>query len=168
MSCADFNAEIRWRSMEVALFDSNVSDQLEAVQFFRKLLSQNLPVPVNGIVHLVPRFVELLDSYDQPQIQFEVTWALTNVAYGSAYETHQLNKSGATCKLIQIVKTVTDMNVRDQAIWALSNVAGDCHGCRMYLLELGFLEILIDLLNLWISGKKSTKVEELLCTTVIF
>lgn len=145
-------SETKWSLMESALFTANTANQLEAVQFFRKMLSQNLPVPVRGMVHLVPRLVELLERNDQPKIQFEVSWALTNVAYGSSYETHQLNKSGATYKLIEIVSATRDLTVRDQAIWALSNIAGDCHACRTYLLKLGFLEILIDLIRFWIMG----------------
>uniref|UniRef100_A0A915JDT7 Uncharacterized protein n=1 Tax=Romanomermis culicivorax TaxID=13658 RepID=A0A915JDT7_ROMCU len=78
-----------------------------------------------------------------------VTWTLTNLAYSSSEDSHLLNKCGATCKLIELIRQTCDLNVRDQAMWTLSNVAGDCATCRTFLLDMGFLDLLVSLLDEW-------------------
>lgn len=71
------------------------------------------------------------------------------MAYGSNDDTHLLNKSGATMKLIMLAGRTQDVNVRDQAVWTLSNVAGDCAECRAFLLHNGFLDLLVSFLEQW-------------------
>ncbi len=50
--------------------------------------------------------------------------------------------AGAIGKLSSLAAQQFDVELRDQAIWALSNIAGDCKDCRQKLLQSEFLDIL--------------------------
>lgn len=57
-----------------ALYSTSPSDQLEATQYFRKLLSREPNPPIDDVIHagIVPRFVEFLgnESYYSLQVDF--------------------------------------------------------------------------------------------------
>jgi importin subunit alpha-1 len=51
-------------------------------------------------------------------------------------------KSGAIPHFITLLQSTND-EVRDQAVWALGNIAGDGVECRNYLLKCGVLQALL-------------------------
>lgn len=55
---------------------------------------------------------------------FEAAWALTNIASGCSYHTKGVVEVGSVPKLIRLLRH-PDINIADQCIWALGNVAGD-------------------------------------------
>lgn len=58
----------------------------------RKLLSQERNPPLQEIIEggLLSRFVVFLSMDDEPALQFEAAWALTNIASGTAWHTRQV------------------------------------------------------------------------------
>uniref|UniRef100_A0A915KN93 Uncharacterized protein n=1 Tax=Romanomermis culicivorax TaxID=13658 RepID=A0A915KN93_ROMCU len=62
----------QWNSMRVKMYSNDPDIQLEAAQFFRKQLSQNLSASTYGMTDLIPRLVELLDDSEHTQLQFEL------------------------------------------------------------------------------------------------
>lgn len=91
----------------------------------------------------MPKLIDYLDSSNRNQsIQFEATWALTNIVSGSSDQTRCVVRAGAVEKLIKLIDSPND-DISEQAIWALGNIAGDCSELRDLVIDNGAIEPLI-------------------------
>lgn len=116
----------------------------------RKLLSQERNPPLKDIIDagLLSRFVDFLSLDDEPALQFEAAWALTNVASGTSWHTQQVRglgnagktrlgqslvsppppppqvvENGAVPAFIGLLASPL-LHISEQAVWALGNIAG--------------------------------------------
>lgn len=132
--------------MLVELLQSNDLDQnFTAVQSIRKMLSVENSPPIQTVVNLgvVPRLVKLLTLDHRPDIQFEVAWALTNIASGTHDQTRAVLQAGAVPFFVRLLSS-PEATVRDQSVWALGNIAGDSAEFRDQVLQAGALEPLLN------------------------
>ncbi|KAK9215249.1 hypothetical protein WN944_007253 [Citrus x changshan-huyou] len=122
--------------------------QLEATTQFSKLLSIERSPQIDKVIQsgVVPRFVEFLMREDYPQLQYEVAWALSNIASGTSENIKVVIDHGAVPIFVKLLVSPSD-DVRKQAVWALGNVAGDSSGCRDLVLGEGALIPLLAELN---------------------
>lgn len=128
--------------------DENLQLIILNAQKVRKMLSREPLPPIDEVIQsgAIPRFAELLKRNDCATLQFEVAWVLTNVASGNSQQTKTIVDSGAAQTFIQLLDS-PHPEVREQAVWALGNVAGDCAECRDYLLNSGIIPPLVNLLR---------------------
>ncbi|KAL0700561.1 hypothetical protein Bca4012_056683 [Brassica carinata] len=122
--------------MTAGVMSEDRSLQLEATVGIRKLLSVDTNPPINEVIQsgVVPRLVHFLSSDDLPQLQLEAAWALTNIASGTSDNTKVIIDSGAIPYFTTLLSSPCD-EVREQAVWALGNVAGDSPKCRDLVLS---------------------------------
>ena len=83
-----------------------------------------------------------MNQVKYPQLQLEATWALTNVASGTTYQTQTIIDKGGIPLFIKLLSE-NRPGIAEQAVWAIGNIAGDCTFYRDTILKAGGLEPLI-------------------------
>ncbi|KAJ9559181.1 hypothetical protein OSB04_013795 [Centaurea solstitialis] len=130
-------------SMVARLYSNDNNMQMEATSQFRKLLSigrgERTP-PIDQVIQsgVIPRFVEFLMREEFPELQFEAAWALAKIASGTTENTKVIVDHGVVPICINLLASPSD-DVREKAVWALGNVAGDSPGYRGVVLGHGAL-----------------------------
>ncbi|XP_019093605.1 PREDICTED: importin subunit alpha-1-like [Camelina sativa] len=134
--------------MVAGVWSENPDLQLKSTTQIRKLLCIRRSPPIDKVIDsgVVPRLVEFLKKEDNPMIQLEAAWGLTNIASGTSDHTKVVIEHNAVPIFVQLLASPND-DVREQAVWALGNVAGDSKQCRDYLLNCGILAPLLNQLN---------------------
>ena len=134
--------------MVAGVMGNDPTQQTESTTAFRRLLSIEKNPPIQQVIDsgVVPRFVEFLQRDDNPALQFEAAWALTNIASGTSEHTSVVMEMGAVPIFCHLLLSPND-DVREQAVWALGNIAGDSPPCRDLVLNAGAMEPLLQQLH---------------------
>ncbi|KAK3893053.1 hypothetical protein Pcinc_003099 [Petrolisthes cinctipes] len=122
--------------------------QLAAVQAARKLLSSDRNPPIDDLIQsgILPILVRCLEGTDNPSLQFEAAWALTNIASGTSRQTQAVVHAGAVPLFLKLLNSASQ-NVCEQAVWALGNIIGDGPQLRDYVISLGVVQPLLSFIN---------------------
>eukprot|EP01083_Nonionella_stella_P004597 13364_1 len=127
------------------LYEELMSDDayfhLTALIEFRKLLSIEVDPPIDEVIAVgaVPRLVQFLRQTENSELQFQAAWALTNVMSGtSSHHVREVLDNGGAQMFVELLAS-PDIDVREQSVWALGNIAGEDPKFRDLVLELGAL-----------------------------
>lgn len=134
--------------MVQGVMENDPAVQTSCTTQFRRLLSIEKNPPIQQVIDsgVVPRFVEFLQREDNPALQFEAAWALTNIASGTSEHTKVVMEVGAVPIFVRLLLSPND-DVREQAVWALGNIAGDSPPCRDLVLQAGAMQPLLQQLH---------------------
>lgn len=117
-------------------------ERLENLKNVRRLLSVETGPPISDVIAtgVVPTIISMLERYDEPELQLEAAWVVTNIAAGSSSETAAV--VDAIPPLVDLTRN-GDVKARMQAVWALGNVAGESVALRDAVLAEGALVTLL-------------------------
>lgn len=124
--------------------NENLDILIDNAKKVRKILSKEPQPPFDDVIKegLVPRFIELLDKFDNYTLQFEVAWILTNVCSGTTEQTRTVVDHGGIPKMVNMLYS-PDIKVCEQAVWALGNIVGDCAEFRDLAIAHNFVPALL-------------------------
>lgn len=128
---------------------NDFEQKLAATVKFRQILLREHKPPIDLVIELgvIPILVQFMSKDYPDMLQLDAAWALTNIALGNLKQTRVVVEAGAVPLFVELLK-LDAAEVKEQAIWALGNVAGDLGELRDYVLECGAMEQVLELFNL--------------------
>lgn len=147
-------------SLLQAANSSQDTDLLMAAQGFRKLLSIKVNPPIQNVIDagVIPFLITWIQRSDYPQLQYEASWCLTNIASGNHMQTLAIIEKGAVPVLVNMLSSPLD-ELKEQSIWTLGNIGADSAHCRDLILQFGAMRGLINASET--SQRKITKKQGL-------
>lgn len=134
---------------QVLRSNNDSQELLKCCQQFRKLLSIEKAPPIQEVIDagIIPRLIDFLRDDTRQSLQFESAWALTNIASGTQAQTKAVIDHGAVPIFVKLLSSSRD-DIREQAVWALGNIAGDSPDFRDLVLKSGGLNPLLHQIRL--------------------
>lgn len=140
------------------LMSDDPEKQLMSTTTIRRLLSMDRNPPIDAVLDAgcLPRLIQFLSFDNNTKLQFEATWAMTNIASGTSKHTWALVENGAVAPLIRLLSS-SDPNLVEQSVWALGNISGDGSKCRDYLLSMGCLTAVSTMITSVLAARSEGK-----------
>eukprot|EP01094_Clydonella_sp_ATCC50884_P018178 TRINITY_DN3314_c0_g1_i1.p1 TRINITY_DN3314_c0_g1~~TRINITY_DN3314_c0_g1_i1.p1 ORF type:complete len:532 (+),score=243.82 TRINITY_DN3314_c0_g1_i1:62-1657(+) len=127
------------------IFSEDPALMLDGTIGLRKVLSIEQNPPIEDVIraNAIPRLIEFLRTPISVKHQFEAAWALTNIGSGNTDQTMELIHHGAVPEFVKLLNS-NEPQVREQAVWALGNIAGDSPSCRDYVMQFPIMDLLLE------------------------
>ena len=135
---------------------SNILNVHQGVMLIRKLVAVEEEPPTSEVVEagVVPILVKCMEQTENTRLQFDASWALSNIAsVGSTEDVTCILQTNAVPLWIQHFSS-HDPDVVEQAAWGIGNIAGMGYQYRDYCLECGALDPLLNVITGPIADQK--------------
>lgn len=111
-------------------------------------MSQEINPSIDYLIkeNVVQFLIRLLENSDNPEIQFEAAWSLSNIVSGTSLNTRHVVDLGAITPLIKLLSS-PNSNVCEQAVWTLGNIAGDGSELRDLVINSGIVDPILALIR---------------------
>ncbi|XP_004494564.1 importin subunit alpha-4-like [Cicer arietinum] len=139
------------------LFSNDLAAQLEATTQICTLLSKGHIALIDEVIRagVVPQLVKFLARVDAPQLQSKAASTLSYISSGTSEHTRIVVEHEAVPLLVRLLYCGTD-DTKEEAIWALGNIAGDSPSTRDHVVGYGALFPILGLLWNPLVVKRST------------
>jgi len=123
---------------------TDAATRLSLTVELRKKLARIDAAPLQEAIDAgaVAAMVSFLRS-DDPKLQFEASWVLTNIASGDSNQTKAVLP--AVGEFIHVLQHGA-VDAQEQVIWALANIAGDSAKLRDHVLEFNVVHLILQLI----------------------
>ena len=120
--------------------------QFESAVYFRRVLAADKNPPLDMILQIgtvIPALTSFLTRFENPKLQLEAAWSLTNIACGEPRHIQAL----LSCNVIQLfanlVSQTSYSNIKEQSLWALSNISSEEIACSLLCQEPDLLKLIL-------------------------
>lgn len=140
-----------------SIYSDNTVMALDGLKYVRKIISDEVDPKIGTVVSMgiVPKLVEYLTYVQYPDHQYEAAWILTNMVSGKSKIAQPIiERTQIGPYMLELMKQINNKALRIQAIWCLSNIAGESTKYRDAILQQRGLEILLCILDHEISYEK--------------
>lgn len=102
----------------------------------RLVLSIQEDTPIQAVIdtNIASELIRIVKEKEEEYLRIEATWCLTNLATGTNLQVQSLIDKGII-PLYVLILAEDNINLIEQAIWGIGNIAGDCIEFRDELLE---------------------------------
>eukprot|EP01084_Bolivina_argentea_P148903 260234_1 len=128
----------------------DVAKHIKYSRLIRRLLSTESSPPIQEIIDcgIIQRLIYLMQYSLNAVVKFECAWSLTNIASGNREHTATLIRFNAIPALLNVFRHKDSIvEIKEQCLWALGNIAGDSVECRNQVLDADILAHLLPLIR---------------------
>ena len=116
--------------------NGNRMQTIEGLTRIRLLLSLRNCTPIQAVIdtNIVIELIKIVKEKKDEHARIEATWCLTNIATGTNLQVSSLVEKGIIPLYVSALDE-NNLNLLDQIIWGIGNIAGDCIEFRDMLLN---------------------------------
>ena len=110
------------------LNSDSIIQQFHGCQKIRKLVSKEVNPPIEQVVEsgAVGTILQFFSMNLFPRMQFEAAWVITNICSSTHDFTMEAINLGALDYFVHLMKTSKNIDIVEQCMWGIGNIAGDC------------------------------------------
>eukprot|EP01065_Artemidia_motanka_P042290 TRINITY_DN563_c0_g4_i1.p1 TRINITY_DN563_c0_g4~~TRINITY_DN563_c0_g4_i1.p1 ORF type:complete len:572 (+),score=67.70 TRINITY_DN563_c0_g4_i1:152-1717(+) len=125
-----------------------ISTITASMRTVRQTLSREHDPPIAQIIEsgVVPVLVEAIRPGTDATLQFEAAWCLTNICGGDSEQCLHVVEAGAVPRFVTQLDC-ENLEVVEQALWGLGNIAADSAHLRDVVLRAGAMERVVELME---------------------
>ncbi|KAH0477754.1 MAG: uncharacterized protein KVP18_004905, partial [Porospora cf. gigantea A] len=130
------------------VFTGDFDTKLVATRQIRQWCSTESSCWIQDVINsgVLTHLVKFLSMDSRSDLQLEAAWCLTNIAAGNSQQTETVIEAGVVPIFVQLMRS-DSLEIREQATWALGNIAGDCVAARNMVLDSNVMEPLLEIFS---------------------